>query len=91
MHLLAGFLGRVQQRGQKVAICGVRQPFMEVMSNCGLVALIGREHIFVEGTQVWSSTLEAVRWGYEQLKGDWCATCPKRTAQDDLKDWSFEI
>lgn len=91
MHLLADFAAKVQTRGQKLALCGVRKQLSAVMSNCGLDEKIGQSQIFLESNKVWSSTLEAVQWAYRQIGDDYCQTCPKRNPSTAMKDWSFEI
>lgn len=92
IHLLSDFVKKVQAREQKIALCGVRNQLNEVLVNCGVDVQIGKSQIFIESNQVWSSTLQAVSWAYEQLGGNYCETCPKRNpAHAGLNDWSFEI
>jgi hypothetical protein len=44
----------------------------------GLEAVLGKENIFVEQEGSASSTLDAVRFAYDLLKGDFCSFCPRR-------------
>jgi hypothetical protein len=48
--------------------------------------------VFQETGEIWSSTLEAVRFAYEIVGDDVCATCPKHAESLNEKDqWYFMI
>lgn len=92
VHIFNDYVDKFQIRGQKLALCGVKADLNCILRNCKLDAQLGQSQIFCESNEVWSSTLQAVRWAYNQLDGDYCETCPKRnSANPNLQDWSFEI
>jgi SulP family sulfate permease len=72
------FIGRMKERGIHVILCGVRDDFAKVMHSSGLAAQLGKDNLFVEQEGSVSSTLDAVRFAYDLLKGDYCAFCPRR-------------
>jgi sulfate permease, SulP family len=78
LEVMARFIERMKERHIQVLLCGVRDDFAEVMRAGGLEAQLGKEHIFLEQEGAASSTLDAVRFAYELLQGDTCATCPRR-------------
>jgi SulP family sulfate permease len=78
LGLLEDFFIRMDQRKIVVLLCGVRRDLYKVLRNTGLNTKIGAERIFRERVEVGSSTLDAVRFAYELLQGDYCSTCPRR-------------
>src|SRR5205814_2140632 len=78
LEVFARFLDRMQERGIRVLFCGVRPDFAAALAASGLEAQIGKTNIFLEQEVVFSSTLDAVRYAYELLEGNLCATCPRR-------------
>jgi hypothetical protein len=50
------------------------------------------ENVFHEGAALETSTLRAVRRGYELLGDDLCSTCPRRLQREGEKgDWYYMI
>ena len=78
LELFAFFLVRMKERGIHVILCGVREEFAAVMRASGLESQLGKENLFIEQDGSASSTLDAVRFAYDLLKGDYCAICPRR-------------
>jgi SulP family sulfate permease len=78
LELFARFLAMMNERGIQVILCGVRPDFADVMRSSGLETQLGKENLFIEQDGAASSTLDAVRFAYELLKGDYCAICPRR-------------
>ena len=77
MALLERSLDRLRARGVHVLLCGVRLPFFEGLSRCGVTAKVGESNVFLEQAVRQTSTLLAVRHAYE-LVTDPCPTCPRR-------------
>lgn len=90
MHLLSDFIDRTDERGIKVCLAGVRDDFYKILDHVGIVDRLGKERVFREAPQVWSSTMSAVNWAHEQLGDDFCATCPRRTSTT-METWDFAI
>ena len=79
MHLFNDFVKRMENRGQHVIICGVRDDLYTAMERTDFnmeVSEVYREH-----KVRFSSTMEAVKRAYELLGDDLCATCPKRSGE----------
>jgi len=92
LHLLDHFLDRMSAGQVQVALCGVREDFLAVMDNVGIPARLGRDHIFPETSQVWSSTMQAIQWAYRRLGSDLCDECPRRGDPAlDTADWFYVI
>lgn len=78
LELFERFVGKMKERGIHVLLCGVRDDFVKVLAASGLETQFGKENVFVEQKGAASSTLDAVRFAYDLLKGDYCASCPRR-------------
>jgi SulP family sulfate permease len=78
LELFERFLVGMKARGIRVLLCGVRPDFAEVMRTSGLDTQLGTKHLFIEQDGAASSTLDAVRFAYDLLQGDYCAICPRR-------------
>jgi SulP family sulfate permease len=92
LGLLEDFLARMNARQIVVLLCGVREDLARALRNTGLVGRLPPGHIFREHPAVWSSTLAAVRYAYDLLGGDFCATCPRRREPDgQQQEWYYMI
>jgi hypothetical protein len=89
-HLLSEFIDRIDERGIKLCLAGVRDDFYKILDQVGIVERLGTDRVFREAPQVWSSTMTAVNWAHEQLGGDFCATCPRRNPST-TETWDFAI
>ncbi len=92
LRLIDAFLTRMHERQITVLLCGVRHDLARALRNAGLEERLGPRHIFAEVVSVGSSTLDAVRYAYELLAGDVCATCPRRDEELRGKEpWYYMI
>jgi sulfate permease, SulP family len=94
LAVLERFIDRMDKLGATVLLCGIRPDFMRIIEASGLVRRLGPERVFVfqETGAVWSSTLEAIRFAYEFLKGDVCAICPRYAESLEGKEgWYYMI
>ncbi len=79
MKLFEQFLEDMQKRGVMVLLCGVRKDFSQAMINLQFYHLLPADRIFFEDTGIpFSSTIEAVRHGYELLGPHTCPACAAR-------------
>jgi SulP family sulfate permease len=79
LQLFEQFLADLQRLGQMFLLCGVRPDFARVLRTSGLDWRLGPHAIFHETSETaTSSTLDAVRYAYEQLQDDLCDHCPRR-------------
>jgi len=92
LQLLDQFLADILTSGRQVALSGVRDDIYEALVNVGIVERLGAERLFREVPEVWTSTMSAVRWAYQQLDGQRCQHCPYTKVQDDsLRGWHYMI
>jgi hypothetical protein len=65
---------------------------MKALEAGRVLERLGQEHVFVfqETGAIWTSTLEAVRFAYERIGSDKCATCP-RGSESETAGWSYAI
>lgn len=90
MHLLSEFIDRIEERGIKLCLAGVRDDFYKILDQVGIVARLGQDRVFREAPQVWSSTMTAMNWAHQQLGDDFCTSCPRRNAST-TETWDFAI
>ena len=94
LNVLDRFIVRMQEAGVAVLLCGVRPDLMKVVESSGVARHLGPSRVFVfeETGEIWSSTLEAVRFAYEIIGNDVCPTCPRHAASLNEKEgWYFMI
>jgi SulP family sulfate permease len=93
LNVIEQFLKRMAARGVTVLFCGVRHDMAKILRNTGLEERLGKNRIFRESADTWSSTLDAVRAAYDILGGDLCTTCPRRQErqQHATGDWYYMI
>jgi SulP family sulfate permease len=94
LAVLERFIERMDKLGATVLLCGIRPDFMRIIEASGLVRRLGPHRVFTfqETGAVWSSTLEAIRFAYEFLKGDVCAICPHYAESLEGKEgWYYMI
>jgi len=94
LGLLGRFVERMNATGVTVLLCGVRPNLMKVIETSGLLRHLGAERVFVfqETGEVWSSTLEAVRFAYEIIGNDVCDACPRYAdSLNEKEQWYFMI
>jgi SulP family sulfate permease len=92
--VLDRFIERMKVAEVTVLLCGVRPNLMKVIEASGLLRHLGEEQVFVfqETGEIWTSTLEAVRFAYQIVGDDVCPNCPKHSASLNEKDqWYFMI
>lgn len=75
LHKLGSFLDRVQASGVKVALTGIRDDVFAALDAVGIAQKVGTDQVFRENQQLWSATMGAVSWAYQQLGNDRCAHC----------------
>jgi SulP family sulfate permease len=92
LKLLDDFVQAREADGITVLFCGVRRDLARTLHSTGLAARLGPQRIFHEAPSVWSSTLDAIRYAYDLLGNDLCATCPRRNETANGKEpWYYMI
>ncbi len=92
VHVLQTFIEKMHKRGAVVMLSGVKESMAKVLANVGLDKIIGKENIFAEEAQIWSSTIDAMRRAYTLLGQQRCQHCSNRMgSNDNAQDWSYMI
>jgi hypothetical protein len=92
LERLQRFLEDMQDLHVPVLLCGVREDFARALHNLRFHHRTPQEYVFLEDAALGSSTLKAVRRGYELLGDDLCPTCPRRRdAGGAREDWYYMI
>ena len=79
LELFDRFIRRMKRRGIHLILCGIRNDFARGLESSGVATQLGKGSIFEEQEGPLSSTLEAVRFAYDLLGGDYCSICPRRS------------
>jgi SulP family sulfate permease len=91
MQLLSEFIERIEERGLVLCLAGVRDEFYQILDQVGIVDRLGKDRVFRETAQVWSSTTTAMNWAHAQLSDNYCETCPRRNSTAEDSVWNFAI
>jgi MFS superfamily sulfate permease-like transporter len=79
MKLFEQFVGDMHRQNAMVLLCGVRDDFNQAMDNLRFHELLPSDRIFFETNgAAFSSTIAAVRRGYELLGSHTCPACAAR-------------
>jgi hypothetical protein len=68
-------------KGVTVILSGVDAEMLAILSNVGLVLHIGRENIFLEQSEIWGSTSQALQRAYEIFGTERCSHCTQFHSQ----------
>jgi sulfate permease, SulP family len=71
------FIHDMDRHGVFVLLCGVRPELARVMKNMRFAEILPESRVFVEEPVLYSSTLKAVRRGYELLGEQSCEHCAR--------------
>ena len=94
LQVLDRFIDKMNDAGVTVLMCAVRPDLMKVIDSSGLLRHLGPDRVFVfqETGEIWSSTLDAIRFAYEIIGNDVCATCPRHAESLNGKEgWYYLI
>jgi SulP family sulfate permease len=84
MKLFEQFIGDMQRHNAIVLLAAVRDDFNQAMNNLGFDKLLPKDHIFFETNgAAFSSTIAAVRYGYELLGPHSCPACAARNKRNE--------
>ena len=91
MQILEQFIRRMNAQGVTVMLSGVDQEILGVLANVGILELIGASNVFREESEIWASTIQALKAAYDLLGSQRCKHCPNHPGQLDASDWSYMI
>lgn len=81
MMVLDTFSQNMLSKGVTVILSGVDAEMLSVLSNVGLVRHIGRENIFLEQSEIWGSTSQALQRAYAIFGTERCSHCTQFHSQ----------
>ena len=91
LQILEQFIRRMNAQGVTVMLSGVDQEILKVLANVGILELIGASNVFREESEIWASTIQALKAAYDLLGSQRCKHCPNHPGQLDASDWSYMI
>jgi SulP family sulfate permease len=74
-----------------VILCGVRPEFARIMKNMRFEDSLPESNVFLEEPVLYSSTLKAVRRGYDLLSEPSCGHCARIHAPDEIRDLYYLV
>jgi SulP family sulfate permease len=91
MQILEKFVTQMHNRGVTVMLSGVDDEMLGVLANVGMFKLIGASNVFREESEIWASTIQALKAAYRLIGPNRCANCPNHPEHLDASDWSYMI
>ena len=92
MEVLQRFIEKMHDRKVVIMISGIKESMAQTLKNVGISKLVGEENIFREESEIWASTVTAMKKGYSLLGSNHCSHCPNSAiAREQRTDWSYMI
>ncbi len=92
MDVLQRFVEKMHERNVVIMLSGIKESMAQTLKNVGITQLVGQENIFREETEIWASTVTAMKKGYSLLGSSHCQHCPNQSiAREQRTDWSYMI
>jgi hypothetical protein len=91
MQILEKFITKMHDQNVTVMLSGVDDEMLGVLANVGMLQLIGASNVFREESEIWASTIQALKAAYRLLGSQRCAHCPNHPEHLDTADWSYMI
>jgi SulP family sulfate permease len=91
MQILEKFITKMHDQNVTVMLSGVDDDVLGVLANVGMLQLIGASNVFREESEIWASTIQALKAAYRLLGSQRCAHCPNHPEHLDTTDWSYMI
>jgi SulP family sulfate permease len=92
LQLFDQFIDKMHRRAIIVILSGVHDGMNQSLTNVGIVEKLGKERVFLESSEIWSSTIDAVRYIYTLLGPARCEICSqKNVSPADGEDFYYMI
>jgi len=91
MQILQSFIDRMHSKEVTVMLTGVGSEMIQVMANVGILEQVGSGNIFREESDIWASTIEAMKKAYKLLGNQRCSHCQHQFHSLSTSDWSYMI
>jgi SulP family sulfate permease len=85
------FIRDMERHGVFVLLCGVRPEFVRIMKNMRFQEFLLESRVFHEEATLYSSTLRAVRRGYELMGDSSCGHCARIHSPDETSDLYYLV
>jgi len=86
LKLFDNFIDAMHQRAIIVLLSGVHQGMRQSLENVGIIEKLGAQRVFLESAEIWSSTIDAVRYVYTLLGPKRCELCNQRPSEANAAD-----
>jgi SulP family sulfate permease len=92
LKLFDNFIDSMHQRAIVVLLSGVHDGMRQSLENVGIVEKLGAQRVFLESAEIWSSTIDAVRYIYTLLGPKRCELCTQHpSSANDTDDLHYMI
>jgi SulP family sulfate permease len=92
LQLFEKFIDAMHRRAVIVVLSGVHEGMERSLSNVGIIEKLGEDRVFLESREIWSSTIDAVRYIYTLLGPARCAICTRENVSSaDGEDFYYMI
>jgi SulP family sulfate permease len=86
------FIDTMHRRAIVVVLSGVHESMRQSLANVGILEKLGEQRVFLESREIWSSTIDAVRYIYTLLGPQRCELCSqKNISAADGEDFYYMI
>ncbi len=92
LKLFDNFIDSMHQRAIVVLLSGVHEGMRQSLENVGIIEKLGPQRVFLESAEIWSSTIDAVRYIYTLLGPKRCQLCTQHpNVVNDTDDFHYMI
>lgn len=92
LKLFDRFIEQMHRRAVIVVLSGVHEGIHQSLKNVGLVDKLGSQRVFLESSEIWSSTIDAVKYIYTLLGPARCEICSQKNVSTvDGEDFYYMI
>ncbi|MDZ4847803.1 MAG: SulP family inorganic anion transporter [Pirellulaceae bacterium] len=92
LKLLDDFIALMHRRAITVLLSGVHEGMRKALENVGVIEKLGQQRVFLESAEIWSSTIDAVRYVYTLLGPKRCEICTQKpNSNNDNDDFHYMI
>jgi sulfate permease, SulP family len=92
LQLFDNFVDTMHRQAIVVLLSGVHEGLRQSLENVGLIEKLGSQRVFLESAEIWSSTIDAVRYIYTLLGSKRCELCTQRPNKaNDMDDFHYMI
>lgn len=92
LKLFDRFIESMHRRAVIVVLSGVHDGIRQSLQNVGIIDKLGSQRVFLESSEIWSSTIDAVKYIYTLLGPARCEICSQKNVSTvDGEDFYYMI